>query len=83
VGESSEALPEPPSELRSRGDCSREIFGEATVAVGPGEEALNDPGARENLETNLIGDLADDLDGDGSRVCDPLTRIASCRQTPF
>jgi hypothetical protein len=49
-------------------DAGLEVFGQAAVAVDPGEEALDHPAAGQNLEADLIGDLFDDLDGDRSGV---------------
>ena len=45
------------------------------MAVEPREAALDDPAARMDGETDLIGGLADDLDGDAGRVCPALGGI--------
>jgi hypothetical protein len=44
---------------------SFDVFGEATVAIDPGEEPFDDPSARQHDEAGLTGDFADDLDAYG------------------
>ena len=58
-----------------RDDDGFEILGEAAVAIDPGKEALDDPTLRRQLETNLIGQLADNLHYNGCRIGDPLPGI--------
>jgi hypothetical protein len=57
------------------GDRGLEILGQSTIAVEPSKTPLNNPSSRMNGEADLIGGLADDLDGDTSRVGDALGSI--------
>jgi hypothetical protein len=68
-------------ERGGRSDRGLEVLGETPVAVDPGEEALDHPAPRQDLEAHLIGQLADDLHHDGSGVCDLLARIGAVANT--
>ena len=65
------------------GDGPLEILGEAPVSVDPGEEAFDDPAARENGEADLIGQLADDFDDDPRGVGDALAGIGGVGEDAF
>ncbi len=65
------------------GDGGLEVLCQASVAVDPGEEALDHPAPRQHLEAHLIGDLVDDLDGDASGVLDPLGAIGTVGEGEF
>jgi hypothetical protein len=43
-------------------DGGFEVFGQAAVAIEPGEGTFDDPAAREDLEANRIGHAPDDFD---------------------
>src|SRR3954454_8907091 len=54
-----------------------EVLGEAAVAADPGEEALDDPAPGLDGEADLVGVLANDLDGDGGGAATPLPAVAA------
>src|SRR5215204_3294741 len=54
-----------------------EVLGEAAVAADPGEEALDDPAPGLDGEADLVGVLANDLDGDGGGAGNPLPGVAA------
>ena len=43
-------------------DGGFEVFGQAAVAIEPGEGTFDDPAAREDFEANGIGHAPDDFD---------------------
>ncbi len=59
------------------GDGGFEVFGEPSVTVDPGEEALDHPSPWQDLEADLVSDLLDHLDGDAGGVLDPLGAIGA------
>jgi hypothetical protein len=59
-------------------DGGFDVFGEASVSVDPGEEALDDPSSWEDDEADLIGDFPDDFDGNAGRRPDAVM-IIDCR----
>jgi len=64
-------------ESLGRGDRGLEVLGQTAVSVDPGEEAFDHSAAWLDGEADLIGVLADDLDGDDSGVGDAFSGIAA------
>ena len=60
-----------------RSDGGLEILGEPSIAVDPGEEALDHPAARQDDEADLIGEFLDDFDGDAGGVGDLVASIGA------
>ena len=64
-------------------DCVLEVLCEAAIAVDPGEGALDDPASGMDDEPGLIGELADDLDGDRGGVRDAHAVVGAVGESAF
>ena len=70
-------------ESARRVDSRLEVLCQAPIAPDPGEETLDDPAARVNGETDLIGILAHDFDGNQRGRSDLFTRISAVSEDPL
>ena len=64
-------------------DCCFDILGEPSVSVDPGEEPFDDPPSGLDSETDLVGILADDLDGDDRRIGNSVARVTAIGERPL
>jgi hypothetical protein len=70
-------------ECGGRCDGRLEVFGEASVAVDPGEEALDDPAPWQDGEADLVWQFVYDLDGDAGGVGDSLGATGAIGEGEF
>lgn len=66
-----------------RGDSAFKVLCQPSVSIDPGEEALDDPAAWQDLEADLVSDFLDDLDGDRGGILDPLGGIGAVGEGEF
>jgi hypothetical protein len=54
-----------------------EVFGEAAIAIEPGDGALDDPSSRQRLEALAGVGAPDDVEGPGAKLGEGLAKLAA------